>query len=354
MPETIVTETAALWGAALQAAGCPKCGVAHLVPAERLNASCPNCLAAKLTPQPARLHSAPPELYLPFALTSAQVQNALANWARGIWLQPDDLKPQTLLSRLTKTYLPLWLVDGQVIGSWQAQVGYDYQVASSQESYASGQWQTHKVTETRIRWEPRAGLVDRAYQNVVAPALEEHERLMAQLGQYPINQATAYSPAALKEAAVRAPSLLPDAAWPIARAGLDHHAADDCQTAAAAQHIDQFKLQAEYQNHHWTQLLLPIYTTAYRDDEGRVIPILINGHTGKVAGKLRSSPKKGWLWTGAITALALAGFVFAVLITLAGAVFPPLVLVGGLLILLSLGLGLIAPVPAIYVWRKNR
>jgi hypothetical protein len=70
MTDAIVTDTDSLWGTPLQAAGCPKCKSVFLLVSDKTTSTCPNCFAATLTPQPARLHTAPPELYLPFALAS--------------------------------------------------------------------------------------------------------------------------------------------------------------------------------------------------------------------------------------------------------------------------------------------
>ncbi len=354
MPDAIVTDTATLWGAPLQAAGCSKCKSVFLLPVDRTALPCPNCFATTLTPQPARLNSAPPELCLPFALESAKAGVVLDSWLEGAWLRPDDLNPQSLRARLNKSYLPMWLVDGNVTGEWEGEAGYDYQVASSQDNYSGGQWETRKVVETRIRWEPRAGQIDRRYQNVVAPALEAHESVLQALGGYPVEKAVPYTNAALAEASVRAPDLLPEAAWPIARQQFIQLAKKDCFTAAGAQHMEHFKLDVTYRDPNWTLLLLPLYSTSYRDDDGNPVPVLVNGHSGRVWGKRRASPKKGWLWTGGIGAVALALLVLGLIVSLVGAILPPLIFVGGLILVAAFATALVAPVPILYVWRVNR
>lgn len=350
----IAPDASAVWGVPLQAAGCPKCGRVQIVPAARMGARCPACAAAALAPQPARLRSEPPELMVPFQVTAAALATSLEQWAGGVWLRPKDLAGSALQARLAPGYLPMWLVDAAATGNWRAQAGYDYDVASANEHYQDGQWVTQRVTETRIRWEPRAGQVARQYHNIAVPALDDHARLMARLGDYALDKATTYTGSALEGATVQLPSLEPDAAWPFARGRLDERVAADCRAASGAQHVEQLDLKLAYDGRHWTQLLLPVYTTAYQDDDGNWIPVLINGQTGRISGVRRASQKLGWQWTGLIAGVALALFVIAAVLSAAGVLFPPLVAVGGLLMLVSFAIGLAAPVPALWAWRHNR
>lgn len=347
-------DVAESWGLALQPASCPHCGVTHLVPAGREGIDCPACFSATLEPQPAPPRPEPPELLLEYAIALAQVEGTLEKWLASVWLRPPDLKSSVLLSRLTRTYIPMWLVDGVVDGTWAARMGYDYQVASSQEEYRGGRWISREHTETRIRWEPRTGQVERTYRNLGTPALEEHDRLWAGLGTFDLGAARAYEPRSLEGATVRAPSLLPEEAWPIARVGFDRFAAADCQVAAGAQHVEEYAIQAEYRDRHWTQLLLPVYASAYHDDEGHVIPILVNGQTGHVYGRRCASQKRGWRWSGGLALVALLCFLLGALLAVAS-VLLPLLLVGAVVLLVSsLVLGIAAPTPVIWAWQFNR
>ncbi len=352
---TLVPEGAAVvWGADLHAAGCPKCARVHLVPAARASGPCPACFAANLTPQPARLRAEPPEMVVPFQVNPDALTPRLEAWAKTIWLRPSGLSPAALRSRLTPGYLPMWLVDAQAEGSWQAQVGFDYEVASAKEHFQDGRWNTQHVKEVRIRWEPRAGQVRRPYINTAAPALDDHAALMNRLGAFPQAQARPYDPAAASGAVVRLPSLDPAAAWPFARARLDERVTADVQAAVGAQHTDDVTLSVAYSQPHWTQLLLPIYTSAYQDDDGAWQPVLVNGATGQVSGARRASQRLGWRYTGLIALGALALFVLSLILSGVGLLFPPLIALGGLVLIVSLLAALLAPIPAVWAWQFNR
>ncbi len=222
----------------------------------------------------------------------------------------------------------MWLVDGNVTGCWQAQAGYNYQVASSKEDFNSGQWTTHQITETRIRWEPRSGTIQRSYNNLAVPALLTHTQLMGGLGRFPIEQAVQFRPELAKDVPVRLPDMSTEQAWPQARIRLDAAACQECQAAAGAQHIDQCSISAEYTQLNWTLLLLPILTSYYRDDKGKITPVWINGRTGQIFGTLKASQAAGWRWTGLGVAAGLACIVVALVLSLLTAVFPPAVALG--------------------------
>lgn len=347
-------DISALWARPLQPAHCPKCEVAHLIPAEMETALCPACFEARLEPQPTLVRPEPPELLLEYAVTPAQVREGLDKWLKGVWLRPKELDPAVLTQRLTRTFVPMWLVDGKIRGHWQAQMGYDYQVASSQEVYRGSGWTTRKLKETRIRWEPRAGTAERSYQNLSVPALEEHAQLMRGLANFKLGSASSYAPDSLEHSSVRVPSLLPEAAWPQAKSGLDRLTAQDCQTAAEAQHVDEFSIEAEYVDLHWTQLLLPVYTTAYRDEEGKIRPILVNGQTGRIHGLKRASQRLARNWSLGIAAIALTCFMLGLLFAAGTALLPALGVASLLFFGLSLFVGICAPIPAFWAWNFNR
>jgi hypothetical protein len=156
---TVRTDAAvALWSAALHPAHCPHCHASFLVPDNAGVPMCPNCLAARLEPQPTLEHDAPPELIVPFVVPAPTISANLERWLRGIPFKHASLNLRALNTRLARVFMPLYLADVSVWGVWQAQMGFDYLVASSEERYDGKAWVTQRVNETRIRWESRANM----------------------------------------------------------------------------------------------------------------------------------------------------------------------------------------------------
>jgi len=355
LPTTQLIETvASLWNIPLQPAGCSQCKQIHLVPAARLGQVCPSCGRGTLTAQPILLRPEPPEMMLPFRIGGANLAAIYTNFVKGVWIACKDFTSESLLRRTTPVFWPMWLVDSDIAGDWQAEMGYDYQVESSKEYYASGAWRSRKEIETRIRWEPRLGQLARHYDNVASPALSSHTTLMARLGGYRFDQATAYKTELIGGASLHVPDLQPDNAWPYVQSNVNGAAAEECRQAAAAQHVRNFAAHASYDHLNWTQQLLPMYVSYYTDDAGEPHLVYINGQTGSISGARLASQRKGWQTAAICAALSLAMFLFGILLIAAGGVIPLLALLGVLLGCLSIGLGIFAIVPAVWPWQWNR
>jgi hypothetical protein len=356
--EMEATDVTAVWGAPLTAVHCAHCGQAHLV--TEVPSRCPFCLEGPVEPQPAYLPEEPPEQAVDYQVSRTELRAALERWTAGVWFCPNDMTADVLTQRARRYLVPLWLVDGQVQATWRADVGFDYQVVSSQDLYRQGGgWISKEVKETRVRWEPRVGLLERQYENLPTPALDDHRKLVARLGEYDISRRSAYTSELVTDAeapgavAVRVPTLEPEAAWPGAETAFVHAAQAECRQAAEADHIRDFTIDAQYSDLNWTLLLLPAYVTWY-EEGGQVWPVLVNGQIGHVSGMRRASPRKARNASLVIGAVALLLILLGGLLSLAGLLFPPLIAIGGVILLLGVLPALTAPIPAISVWAYNR
>ncbi len=305
------------WGTDLAAAYCAHCQTGFLVACDTLPAKCPNCFQASLEIAPNGLpalpHPYPPELILPFRLSEAQLSEAMRRFTASIPFAPPQLNPTELRSHLATVFLPMWLVDSSVSACWQAEVGFDYQVISHQEIYDqnSSSWKTNEVKEARVRWENRVGRLNRMYQNVTTPALDHAQTLEKQIGRFELGSAQSYAPENIRQATIRATDRPPKASWTEAAAAFQKTAADDCQHACAGGHIRQFRWKARFTRLNWTLMLLPVYTTYYRDDDGETQTVLIHGQTGATSGARRASGRRA-----ARTGLVI--LVLGILLCLAG------------------------------------
>ena len=126
-----------------------------------------------------------------------------------------------------------------------------------------------------MRWEPRLGRLARRYQNVAAPALEEHQQLKEALGKFDLAAARPYQVNVISQAFLRLPDRPQQDAWNEAQLALQNTAAEERRQAAKADHLRQFAWQPEFENQNWTLLLMPLYTSFYLDDERQPQPVWI-------------------------------------------------------------------------------
>ena len=353
-PEMENPKDAPGWGSALQALACQACGWSFLAAegAQR----CPHCYQNRLGRFESEQQPNPPELLIDFSAPSARLDGAIRQFAQGIPFAPLDLNGENLRKRLTRLFLPMWLVDSPVKASWKAEAGFDYQVVSHQEKYEQnrGAWLSQQVQETRIRWEPRLGRLDRSYLNLAAPALEQHAQLQAQLGSFDFKQAKPYSPEKIGRAYVRLPDRSTKDAWNDVQPVLKSAAAEECRQASAADHIRQFSWQPVFEPPNWTLLLQPVYSSYYLDDEGLPRQVLIHGQTGVVHGDRRASLQRATKTTVGLLIAAVVLFVIGLLLATAGAVLPPALAIGLVGIGLAFLLGVGSLTPLVMVWWFNR
>ncbi len=352
-------DVTSIWGAPSEIAVCEVCDWTFVVPQASLPSKCPRCFRGVLSLVQNQLenlpHLHPPELYLPFTASDARLAQAIQDFSKGLWFPPGDLTAQNLRARLQRVYLPMWLVDGQVNATWKAETGFDYNVVSHQNRFSDGGgWSEHAVTETRIRWEPRLGRLQRTYQNVLAPAIEEHAQVIRQLGNFDVAKSQPVKPESYSGAAVRLPNRTTQDSWPEALPAFQSTAAAECQQAAAANHIRSFAWSPEFHNLNWTLLLLPVLMTYYLDDDKNPVTVTLHGQTGQLSARRRASMKRAQnaaLWIGAAAVIV---FILSALLAVAGIVFPPALVVGGIGILLAMVIGVCAVIPLGVVWRVNR
>jgi len=351
----------AAWGAGFEVAVCERCQWRCLASGDFAQQICPNCHTSKLTVLPGGLNEMPystaPELLLPFQLDQRGLGKAIGVFSAGIPFPPAGLNQAAMLSRMMKVYLPVWLVDAQVSARWETEAGFDYQVISHQDHFdqdAKG-WQSQEIKEDRVRWENRVGLLNRVYQNITAPAIDDHQRIDAQLGPFRQDSALPYEPNQTAGAYIRLPDNPPKEAWPEATASFEKTAAAECARACGAGHTRQFRWKAEYSNLNWTMMLLPVFSTCYVDDQGHAQAVLINGQTGRITGTRRSSMKRAGKWSLSILVASLLFFSLGLLVDLfLAAGYPPLTGFSTLILILGF-LGVFASaIPYLTAWDYNR
>jgi hypothetical protein len=342
------------WGQELALAGCEQCDWVYLLPPDKLPLTCPHCGRDELDSMDetadSPIYTHPPELLIPFTISQTALASQIQTFASGIWFAPQDLNAGNLIGRLQPLYMPMWLVDADVQAQWQAEVGFNYQIVSHRDRNVNGRWQSQEVQKTKVRWEPRVGTLTRHYDNTTAPALEDHKEMLTRLGQYDRQKAQPYQ--AAPEALVRLPNRPPDDAWTEATAVLQSIAGDDCRRAAGGDHLREFRWSANFQSQNWTQLLLPLYSTYYLDDDNQPQVVLVNGQSGKIDGRKRASMKRAQ--TVAITIAVMALILFVVGMALSYWGEAGVREMGSTAVTASFFAFLAALFPIIYVWQFNQ
>ena len=347
-----------VWGEDWLLAGCATCNGVFVLPPEKMGERCPFCGQTTLSQMNANddhpIYTQPPELVVPYRVEENQLRTKVAQFAKSVWLASSDLSETNLLARLQPIYLPMWLVDAQVQSEWQAEMGFDYEIVSHREQYHNSHWQTERVKEGRVRWEPRVGRLNRTYDNLSAPALEEQHRVEEQVGRFTLDDTKPFQRYDLAGAMVHLPNRPPEDAWNDAVWGFKLAVSEDCRLAAEADHMRGFNWSPHFTNQQWTQLLLPLYTSYYLDDDNQAQVVLLHGQTGKLHGPKRASMKRARRIAGIILAITAVFLVVTLLLLLLGFTLDEAALPwAGMLVVFTVGVGGTAVLPLAYAWYIN-
>lgn len=329
--------------------GCAACQRTFLGP--NAGALCPLCGGGTLAPQSARVHVAPPELVVPFGLGRQSLRAALERHLDGQRWPTRDMTLDLLDSRVEQVWWPIWLFDAACTGSFDAEVGFDMTVRSTEESFEDGSWSTRQVERQRVRWEPRLGTVNRSYHNAPVVALGEHAAMVDRLGDFPLGAAR--PPSSAPSSWILLPDRGPTEVWPEAVDALVHAVADEVAAAVDAPHVRGATVVADWSGVNATWALLPVYVTWYVDDKGKRRVWWVHGGTGRVWGPRLRATRTAWLVALPIVLIGLLTLGFAAFVALIGVVMwilLPVALLIGLVAVAIMALGLW---PVFWVRRHN-
>lgn len=354
------------WGEQVLYVMCNRCDRSFLVPSDLNSRECPYCRNGNLDLYEGQdfsnlqCHIRPPEMQIPFNYPIEKLFEGLQTFAKEVPYAPEDLTAENLRNRLRMVYIPMWLVDGQVSATWQADCGFHYQAKSHEENFNSGRWNTRDVIETRTRWEPRLGKLTRTYQNMAAPGLNDHRKLMERLGGYNYSQSVRTDWKALisnkpqPAPVVLVPERDKEDAWPDTLPRFQEEATSETRQAAAADQIRDFRWKPTFTDQSWTLFLLPAWSSFYLDDDNVRQVLLVNGQSGQANGPRRASMKTAKQKSLTLLIAALVVLALTVGAGLLSMMVPALLLLAGIGLVLVLILALAAIHPILTVGRVNR
>jgi hypothetical protein len=130
--------------------------------------------------------------------------------------------------------------------------------------------------------------------------------------------------------------------------------AQDCRLACEADHSRGFKWSPRFANQQWTQLLLPLYTSYYLDDDNRAQMVLLHGQTGQLHGAKRASMKRAQRVAGMIAVAAAVFLLLTLALMIVGFTVDEAALAwAGVAGALTAGVGGTAVIPLLYAWYIN-
>lgn len=266
---------------------CNGCGANTSVDPETVAFNCPFCGSKNVNAEAHEARVIRPSGILPFKVTKASALEKFKVWIGKGWFAPSNLKRLAQLDKIRSVYIPFWTYDADTFSQWQAEAGYHYYTT---ETYTEGdQTKTRQVRHTR--WEWVSGYHDKSFDDVLVQAssgLEQRfaeqiypfqlEELVNYDGQYILGHESEVYQKDVKDAFEVADGIMDSAI----RAEVTKRIPGDTHRNLQ---IDTRKSAITFKH-----VLLPLWIAAYMYNN-KVYRFLVNGQTGKIAGK---KPTAAW------------------------------------------------------------
>lgn len=291
------------WGAERKVIVCRRCGAHTTIEPHVAATSCAFCGTAAVVEAPANPNVVRPEGLLPFRIPRQTAVHSFREWLSTLWLRPNDLTAVSRTTGLAGAYIPFWTFDANTDSDWTADAGFYYYVPV--QAFENGRPVTRQ--ERRVRWEPAAGSLPMAFDDVPVPAsLGIDPGLCREIEPFPTADLTPYDPSYLsgflaEENAVDLPDALAAAKE---RMNGEIHSA--CASRVPGDTQRNLAVETIYSALAYKNALLPIWIAAY-DYRGKPYRYLVNGVTGKCTG---TAP---WSWVK-VTLLVLTLLTIAIVV----------------------------------------
>jgi predicted RNA-binding Zn-ribbon protein involved in translation (DUF1610 family) len=293
------------WGNERVAVQCQSCKAISMFDPKRVAQRCEFCGSPSIVPYTETRSAIHPESVLPFQWPEPQVREAMRKWYGSRWFAPNRMKSGALTDTVHGLYIPYWTFDAQVHADWTAEAGYYYY-----ETRRKSDGSTEQVQ--KVRWEPASGSINHFFDDELVPATRGVDMgLLRQVEPFPTQQVVPYDSGYVSGWVVEQYQIDLVAAAQRARQQMDGKVQALCSQQVPGDTQRNLQVDADFSAQTFKHVLVPIWLLAYT--YGRTTyQVVINGFTGKIAGK------RPYSWVKIFFAVMLALFILIIFAWLKG------------------------------------
>ena len=278
------------WNVQRRSVRCRSCQAVSVFDPERVGQNCEFCGSPELVDYEELKPPIRPSSLLPFKITEAQVRESIRGWYRGRWFAPNALKRRALMDTVHGLYILYWTFDASVYCPWSADAGHYYYLT------------VNKRQVRRVRWEHAHGVIEHFFDDQPVPGTRGIEiDLLRRVEPFPTHHVVPYDTAYLSGFVVEHYQIVLIEAVKLARQSMR---AELKRMAVAAINADTYRklsIRPSYSDETFKHVLVPVWLLSY-DYGARKFQVVVNGYTGRIAGKY---PKSWWKILALAAALTL-------------------------------------------------
>lgn len=293
------------WQTATRSVQCQSCRAVMVFDAARVGQNCEFCGSPALVDYQEIKSPIRPQGVLPFKVDRNKVRDDIRHWWRSKWFAPGRLARAALVDTVHSLYIPYWTFDAKAHCPWEAEAGYYYYVDVEGRD-SQGKRVVRK--ERRTRWEPASGTVNHAFDDEAVPGTQGLPLdLLRQVEPFPTQEVVPYDTAFLSGHVVEHYKVvLLEAAE---RSQQQMHQALErlCAQQVPGDTYRNLRIFPTFSGRTFKHVLVPIWLLTYNYG-AKAFQVIVNGYTGKIAGKYPIS------WWKVLLVILLALIVVAIVV----------------------------------------
>lgn len=283
------------WGVKTKTVLCKACGAESIYDELQTSAVCPFCGSNQVMEANDEDTMAPGGV-VPFQISDKQAADLFQKWIKRKWFCPKLAKDSAKPKRFNGIYLPYWTFDTNTFSSYHGEYGIDKTTTNSKGE-----------SRTTTSWHRTSGTHKEFIDDELVLASKNHDMMMLRkLEPFNTEDNKTYKPEYIAGFVAERYSLGLKDAWTKAMVSiknkLSNHISREIQNEHRADHVRNLSVSTEFDNITYKYLLLPIWISNFKYND-KVYQFMVNGQTGKVAGKTPLSIPKIIITVVAIIAI---------------------------------------------------
>jgi hypothetical protein len=270
------------WQTDRRSVQCQSCKAVMVFDPARVGQNCEFCGSPALVSYDEIKAPIKPTGVLPFRIDAARVRDDIRRWWRSKWLAPGKLFRAALVDTVKSLYIPYWTFDAQAHCPWTAEAGHYYYVnVQGQDS------QGRRVVrqERRVRWEPASGVVDHFFDDEPVPGTQGLPiALLRQVEPFPTQEVLPYDTAFLSGHVVEHYKVVLMEAAQASQAQMQVTLEQLSAHQIPGDTYRNLQIRPTYSGRTFKHVLVPVWLLSYNYGP-RAFQVIVNGYTGKIAGK---------------------------------------------------------------------
>lgn len=268
---------------------CQSCRAVMVYDAARVGQNCEFCGSPALVAYEEIKAPIRPEGVLPFRVDRNRVRDDIRRWWRSKWLAPGKLARAALVDTVHSLYIPYWTFDARAHCPWDAEAGHYYYV-NVEGRDSKGRRVVRR--ERRVRWVAASGVVDHTFDDEAVPGTTGVPRdLLREIEPFPTGEVVPYDTAFLSGHVVEHYQVALTQAAGHSEAQMRATLERLCARQVPGDTYRNLRIFPTFSGQTFKHLLVPIWLLVYLFGS-RSFQVIVNGYTGKTAGRYPYSPWK--------------------------------------------------------------